>query len=94
MLVAAVAFRTPLLELVRRWTVQEEYSHGFLIPIVAAWLVWKGELFKWSPGGYLERRPRPKNLSVLLLTPPATVAAIRAGYIPEVHDSTDRQKRR
>ena len=39
-LVAAVAFRAPLFELVRRWTVQEEYSHGFLIPIVAALLVW------------------------------------------------------
>jgi exosortase D (VPLPA-CTERM-specific) len=36
----AIAFRGALLELVRRWTVQEEYSHGFLIPIVAAWLLW------------------------------------------------------
>ena len=40
MLVAAAAFRAPLLELVRRWTIQDEYSHGFLIPVVAAWLVW------------------------------------------------------
>ena len=37
---AAIAFRGALLELVRRWSVQEEYSHGFLIPIVAAWLIW------------------------------------------------------
>jgi exosortase D (VPLPA-CTERM-specific) len=36
----AIAFRGALFELVRRWTVQEEYSHGFLIPIVAAWLIW------------------------------------------------------
>ena len=28
------------LELVRRWTTQEEYSHGFLIPLVAVWLLW------------------------------------------------------
>src|SRR5579872_3381009 len=27
---AAIAFRAGLTELVRRWTVQEEYSHGFL----------------------------------------------------------------
>jgi len=39
-LLAALAFRGPLAELVRRWTVQEEYSHGFLIPVVAAWLIW------------------------------------------------------
>jgi exosortase D (VPLPA-CTERM-specific) len=37
---AAIAVRGALLELVRRWSVQEEYSHGFLIPIVAAWLIW------------------------------------------------------
>src|SRR5579864_3164816 len=37
---AAIAFRGALSELVRRWTAQEEYSHGFLIPVVAAWLIW------------------------------------------------------
>lgn len=39
-LLAAIAFRGALFELVRRWTAQEEYSHGFLIPVVAAWLIW------------------------------------------------------
>jgi exosortase D (VPLPA-CTERM-specific) len=39
-LLAAIAFRGALLELVRRWTNQEEYSHGFLIPLVVAWLLW------------------------------------------------------
>ena len=38
--VAAIAFSEPLLELVRRWRVQEEYSHGFIIPVLAAWLLW------------------------------------------------------
>jgi exosortase D (VPLPA-CTERM-specific) len=28
------------LNLVHRWSVQEEYSHGFLIPVIAAWLLW------------------------------------------------------
>jgi exosortase D (VPLPA-CTERM-specific) len=37
---AAVAFHGALFELIRRWTTQEEYSHGFLIPLVAAWLLW------------------------------------------------------
>ena len=39
-LLATITFHSALSELVRRWSVQEEYSHGFLIPIVAAWLIW------------------------------------------------------
>jgi exosortase D (VPLPA-CTERM-specific) len=39
-LLAAVAFREALSELIRRWTTQEEYGHGFLIPLVTAWLLW------------------------------------------------------
>jgi exosortase D (VPLPA-CTERM-specific) len=33
-------FSKSILELVRRWSVEEEYSHGFLIPPIAAWLLW------------------------------------------------------
>jgi exosortase D (VPLPA-CTERM-specific) len=40
LLVCIVAFGGSLLDLVRRWTLQEEYSHGFLIPLVTAWLLW------------------------------------------------------
>jgi exosortase D (VPLPA-CTERM-specific) len=36
----AGAFYGPLRELVHRWSVQEEYSHGFLIPFIAGWLIW------------------------------------------------------
>lgn len=39
-LIAIVGFGGSLLDLVQRWSRQEEYSHGFLIPIVAAWLLW------------------------------------------------------
>ena len=39
-LICLVAFGDSLLELVRRWTAQEEYSHGFLIPVIVAWLLW------------------------------------------------------
>ena len=38
--VALVEFGGALLELVNRWNNQEEYSHGFLIPVVTAWLLW------------------------------------------------------
>jgi exosortase D (VPLPA-CTERM-specific) len=38
--IGLAGFSGALLELVRRWTTQEEYSHGFLIPIVVMWLLW------------------------------------------------------
>jgi exosortase D (VPLPA-CTERM-specific) len=37
---ALIAFHDALSELVTRWIREEEYSHGFLIPIVSAWLLW------------------------------------------------------
>ena len=39
-LVCVLAFSGALLELVHRWNTQEEYSHGFLIPVISAWLLW------------------------------------------------------
>lgn len=39
-LVMLVGFSGALSELVDRWHHQEQYSHGFLIPVVAVWLLW------------------------------------------------------
>ena len=50
-----------------------------------AYLLWDHWLLVWSPGGYQERRPRPQGVQVTVLTPKSTVAAIRAGYLPEIH---------
>ncbi len=52
-----------------------------------AYLVRGDELLAWSPGGYRERRRRPKGEEVRVLTPPSTVKAIRAGYVPDLHPS-------
>jgi exosortase D (VPLPA-CTERM-specific) len=38
--VAMACFEGALSELVRRWIAQDEYSHGFFIPGIAAWLLW------------------------------------------------------
>jgi hypothetical protein len=54
-----------------------------------AYLLWEDQMLAWSPGGYRERRPRPKREEVLVLTPKSTVGAIQAGYVPEIHASAD-----
>src|SRR6185437_16917144 len=39
-LLAVIVFRQQLIELALRWNAQEEYSHGYFVPLVAAWLLW------------------------------------------------------
>jgi hypothetical protein len=39
------------------------------------------------PGGYRKRMPRKKDELVSVLTPESSVAAIRAGFAPQVHPS-------
>src|SRR5580704_16445248 len=38
--VAIAVYGDALFSLLHRYTTQEEYSHGFLIPVVSAWLIW------------------------------------------------------
>jgi hypothetical protein len=53
-----------------------------------AWLVWGSWLFAWSDLGYTERQMRrPRDIDVL--TPPSTVAILRAGYRVAVHPSAE-----
>ena len=44
-------------------------------------------LLPWSFAGYGSPRPRPRGTAVDLLTPPAIVAALSAGYRPHWHPS-------
>ena len=46
-------------------------------------------LLPWSFSGYGAPRPRPRGIEVELLTPPAIVAALSAGYRPQWHPSAD-----
>lgn len=62
-LVCLAAFSSGLHELVRRWSTQEEYSHGFLIPFIAAWLLWtRREALSVSIG-----RPAWSGLALIVL---------------------------
>jgi hypothetical protein len=48
LVIAFAAFSGGLLSLVDRWSRQEEYSHGFLIPLVSAWLLWSRTNPRWG----------------------------------------------
>jgi exosortase D (VPLPA-CTERM-specific) len=39
-LAAIAAHGGAVLEAAKRWSTQEEYSHGFLIPVVTVWMLW------------------------------------------------------
>lgn len=49
-------------------------------------LVFRGSLRRWTPQGYDGPRPLPRG-EVAVLTPPAVVSAIAAGYRPVLHPS-------
>lgn len=55
-------------------------------------VLWEGEprvvvgagLWRWTPGGYVDRLPRPARQRVRVVTPPSLVAALGAGWQPLV----------
>ena len=53
----------------------------------ASWLVFEDALFRWSPAGYVESRPRVRDSMVSVLTPKPVVRCLAAGYSPEIHSS-------
>jgi hypothetical protein len=50
-------------------------------------LVVGSELVEWTVAGYGTRRARPAAGAAAVITPPATVAALRAGYAVQIDDS-------
>lgn len=55
-----------------------------------AWLVWRGALRRWSPAGYGATLAADPGRTVQALTPALTMAAMHAGYSPQVHATADR----
>jgi hypothetical protein len=53
----------------------------------AAWALRGDRLLRWSPQGYDDWRARPQGIDVAVLTPPAILAALDAGYPPRWHES-------
>jgi hypothetical protein len=46
-------------------------------------------LLRWTPDGYETRRQRPRGVAVDVLTPPAILAVLSAGYRPHWHPSAE-----
>jgi hypothetical protein len=53
----------------------------------AAFAVRGAALLRWTPEGYRARVPRPRGCMVDVLTPPAILAVLGAGYQPHWHPS-------
>jgi hypothetical protein len=55
-----------------------------------AYAVRGARLLRWSPDGYVAREQRPRRIAVEVLTPPAILAVLSAGYQPRWHPSAER----
>ena len=53
-------------------------------------LVWDGKLSPWSFSGYGPAVDVAPETEVVVLTPRPIVIAIRAGFVPQVHESAGR----
>ena len=53
----------------------------------AAFAVRGNVLLRWTADGYDARLPRPRQLTVDVLTPPAVLGVLAAGYQPRWHPS-------
>jgi len=65
---------------------------AFLLHESEPLLVLGGRLLTWAPGGYAAARPRPRDGSVRMITPPSLVEVLRSGWngaVPLLHPSAD-----
>jgi len=53
----------------------------------AAFAIRGDALLHWTPGGYRAREQRPRRIAVDVLTPPAIIQVLSAGYEPRWHSS-------
>ena len=60
---------------------------AFIVLNGAAFAVRGDTLLRWTPDGYRERIPRPRDSMVDVLTPPAILKVLALGYQPRWHPS-------
>jgi hypothetical protein len=74
----------------RAATLDEVPDGAFVLEDGEPWLVLGGRLLRWTAGGYVEARPRPRGRRTTLVTPPSLAAILGAGWsstLPLVHPS-------
>jgi len=54
-----------------------------------AFAVRGNSLLRWTPQGYDARKRRPRGVTVDVLTPPAVLGVLKAGYAPRWHSSAE-----
>jgi len=63
---------------------------AFVLEQGVPWLVRQSKLLRWTPGGYVEERPRPRSSAAVLVTPPSLVTVLASGWdglVPLLHPS-------
>jgi hypothetical protein len=66
----------------------EKLPDGAFIALEEGAFAVRGDtLLRWTPRGYAETRKRPRGITVDVLTPPAILAVLSAGYQPHWHPS-------
>jgi hypothetical protein len=62
---------------------------AFVVLEETAFAVRGNALLHWTPEGYNAHNPRPRRIAVNVLTPPAILAVLSAGYEPRWHPSAE-----
>jgi hypothetical protein len=70
-----------------RWAIDGLPDGAFLVLDNAAFAVRRNALLRWTPTGYDSPVPRSRGITVDVLTPPAILAVLAAGYQPHWHAS-------
>ena len=66
---------------------------AFVLTEDEPWLVFGADLWRWTPAGYIERRPRGAPDDALVITPPSLLAVLGSSWsplVPLVHPSCTR----
>ncbi len=66
----------------------DDLSDGAMIALDGEAFAVRGKaLLRWTPSGYSDSKPRPRNRDVDVLTPPAMLIVLSRGYEPRWHSS-------
>jgi hypothetical protein len=70
-----------------RRKIDELPDGAFVVFDETAFAIRRDTLLHWTPDGYNARKPKPRCIAVDVLTPPAILAVLSAGYEPRWHRS-------